>query len=160
MKASVSVLFVCTGNICRSPTAEGVFRHLVRTAGLEERITADSAGMIDFHFDCPPDERACRAAARRGFDLTDLTARPVALEDFDAFDYILAMDRGHVFELREIGPPGRWDRIHLFLDFAEGREGQDVPDPYCGEDADFELVLDLVEHGAAGLLEHILRTDL
>jgi protein-tyrosine phosphatase len=151
----VRVLFVCTGNICRSPTAEGVFRHLVRTAGLEDAITTDSAGTHDYHVGEPPDHRSEQAARTRGVDISDLRARQVSAEDFRRFDYVLAMDEGHLRLLRRMAPPDATAEVRLFMDYAAKAPKREVPDPYYGEGSHFNEVLDLVEAGAKGLLEHI-----
>ncbi|CCG42244.1 low molecular weight protein-tyrosine-phosphatase [Magnetospirillum molischianum] len=152
----VKVLFVCTGNICRSPSAEGVFRDLVERRGLSGDIQTDSAGTHAYHVGARPDERSVAAAARRGIDLEPLRARVVCAEDFDRFDLILAMDRGHLDLLRQCCPPDRHNRLRLFLSFAPGLGVHDVPDPYYGGTHDFERVLDLIETGAAGLLDHLV----
>jgi len=141
------VLFVCTGNICRSPTAEGVFRALVRKAGLEDRIETDSAGTHAYHVGDPPDERAVRAARRRGWDISALRARKVEAEDFETFDLILALDRGHLRLLERMRPKGSRAEVRLFLS-----DGRDVPDPYYGGPADFDHALDLIEEGAREVL--------
>ena len=156
----IKVLFVCTGNICRSPTAEGVFRALVAAEGLADRIQTDSAGTHGYHVGEPPDRRSAAAAGKRGIDLTDLRARKVRLSDFGEFDLVLAMDRGHAEILRRQCPPEQAGRVRLFLDFAPALGIQDVPDPYYGEGDGFERVLDMVEAGARGVLEHIRRTML
>ncbi len=153
---TTSVLFVCTGNICRSPTAEGVFRHLARSRGLAERILIDSAGIIDFHAGEPPDPRAVEHAARRGYDLSGLRARQLTLADYHNFDRILAMDRTHLRELKGEAPKGTLGRIARFLDYSEAWRGQDVPDPYYGEARGFEEVLDMVEEASSRLLEAIV----
>lgn len=153
----VKVLFVCTGNICRSPTAEGVFRHLVRRAGLEEAIATDSAGTHDYHVGEPPDHRSRQAAEARGVDISDLRARRVTAEDFRRFDYVLAMDLGHLALLRRMAPPDGTAEVRLFMDYAPQAPKREVPDPYYGEGSHFTEVLDLVEVGAEGLLEHIRR---
>ncbi len=153
---TTSVLFVCTGNICRSPTAEGVFRHMARSRGVAERILIDSAGIIDFHAGEPPDPRAVEHAARRGYDLTDLRARQLTLADYHNFDRILAMDRTHLRELKGEAPKGTLGRIARFLDYSEAWRGQDVPDPYYGEARGFEEVLDMVEEASSRLLEAIV----
>ncbi|MFP5517234.1 MAG: low molecular weight protein-tyrosine-phosphatase, partial [Alphaproteobacteria bacterium] len=134
----VKVLFVCTGNICRSPTAEGVFRHLAEHAGLGRHVIADSAGTQSYHVGEPPDPRTQRAALARGVDLSALRARKVSVVDFSRFDHILAMDHGHLAQLRRIAPPGTTAAIRLFLDDAPGLEGGEVPDPYYGGPDGFE----------------------
>jgi protein-tyrosine phosphatase len=151
----VKILFVCTGNICRSPTAEGVFRVLVERAGLAELVTVDSAGTTAYHVGDPPDRRTAATALRRGFSLDGQSARQVRRSDFDEFDLILAMDRGHHRELARLCPTGHEARLHLFLSFAPGCGLQDVPDPYYGGPDGFEIVLDLIEAGAEGLLEYV-----
>ncbi len=151
----VKVLFVCMGNICRSPTAHGVFRELVRREGLEDAIQIDSAGTHAYHVGNPPDQRAQATARNRGIDLSDLRARQVTPEDFERFDYVLAMDEENLAILRELCPPGREDRLRLFLDFAPQRPEREVPDPYYGGPQGFEHVFDLVEEAARGLLEDI-----
>ena len=164
-KEQVSVLFVCMGNICRSPTAEGVFRHVVADAGLGERIVAgldkeifiDSAGTHAYHVGEPPDRRARAAAERRGFSLDEIRARRVRTEDFERFDYVLAMDRDNLAILTEQADAEHHRKIRLFLEFSRGRESE-VPDPYYGGSAGFERVLDLVEDASQGLLEAIRRS--
>lgn len=155
----INVLFVCTGNICRSPTAEGVFRALVAAQGLSGRVGVDSAGTHAYHVGEPPDRRSTAAARKRGIELSDLRARKVRPADFDDFDLVLAMDRGHADILRKLCPPARADRVRLFLDFAPELGAKDVPDPYYGGGDGFERVLDMIEAGAAGLLAQI-RTRL
>jgi protein-tyrosine phosphatase len=153
---TTSVLFVCTGNICRSPTAEGVFLHMARSRGVLERLRIDSAGTHDYHVGEPPDPRAIEHAARRGYDLTPLRARQVTAADFREFDRILAMDRGHLRQLKASAPAGSSARLAMFLDHSEGWRGLDVPDPYYGGSRGFEEVLDMVEDASARLLEEIL----
>jgi len=148
------------GNICRSPTAEGVFRAAVVREGLSKRIRIDSAGTHDYHIGDPPDARAQQHALRRGYDLSNLRARQVMRADFANFDYLIAMDRANRLALERISPERHRNRIHLFLAFAEGVNEQEVPDPYYGGAQGFETVLDLVENAAAGLLRHIRVTDL
>jgi len=149
------VLFVCTGNICRSPSAEGVFRALVERHGLAERIGIDSAGTHAYHIDEPPDPRAQEAARERGVDLSTLRGRQAEPEDFRRFDYLLAMDRENHADLLAICPPGAEGRVRLFLDFAPELGEREVPDPYYGGVASFELVLDMIEAASAGLLAHL-----
>jgi len=151
----VKVLFVCMGNICRSPTAQGVFTKVVRGHGLQEQIMVDSAGTHAYHVGKPPDYRAQDAAARREVDLADLRARQVTHDDFAAFDYILAMDRDNLDMLVAVSPPEMRGKIRLFLDFAPGVRDAEVPDPYYGGPKGFDRVLDLVEAAARGLLGHI-----
>ena len=152
------VLFVCLGNICRSPTAEAVFREFVRhhAPGLEVQI--DSAGTADFHVGEPPDPRALRAAAARGLDMSGLRARQVERSDFERFDLILAMDRSNQAALLELSPPEYRSRVRLLLEFAAAAGREDVPDPYYGGVQGFDEVLDLVEEAAAGLLAEVRRT--
>lgn len=149
---TIGVLFVCMGNICRSPTAEGVFRHVVSEAGLSGRIRIESAGTHAYHAGEPADRRAQQAAKRRGFTMDGIRARRVRDEDFAVFDYILAMDRDNLELLRGQAEAEHHDKIRLFLEFA-GRGEAEVPDPYYGGAAGFERVLDLVEDAARGLLE-------
>jgi protein-tyrosine phosphatase len=148
----VRILFVCLGNICRSPTAEGVTRHLAAREAPHLALELDSAGTADYHVGAPPDSRSCAHAARRGYRIHDLRARQVCREDFTRFDLMLAMDEQNLRELRRLAPPESTARIALFREFAPGGEGGPVPDPYYGEAADFERVVDLVEAAARGLL--------
>jgi protein-tyrosine phosphatase len=155
LNAKMSVLVVCTGNICRSPTADGVLRRLVRDAGLERLIEVDSAGTHDYHVGEAPDERAQRHALRRGYDLGDLRARQVARADFERFDLILAMDRGHLALLERAAPAEHRRKLRLFMEFANGWGESEVPDPYYGGEAGFERVLDMIEAGARGVLAEL-----
>ncbi|MDH2245018.1 low molecular weight phosphotyrosine protein phosphatase [Pseudomonas sp. GD03855] len=150
----MKVLFVCMGNICRSPTAEGVFRQRVEQAGLNHRIEIDSAGTGDWHVGKAPDSRTCEAAGRRGYQLAALRARQVQPEDFERFDLILAMDHDNMAYLRAMRPPhGRAD-LDLMLR-RYGLEADVVPDPYYGGPDGFEEVLDLIEKACDGLLAEI-----
>ena len=151
----VSVLFVCMGNICRSPTAHGVFRKLVEESGLAGQIAIDSAGTHAYHVGEAPDRRARATAERRGIDLSDLRARRATAEDFLAFDYVLAMDQDNYFALLEICPTGMQHKVQLFMDFAPDMRTREVPDPYYGGATGFERVFDLVEAAAQGLLDEI-----
>ncbi len=155
----IKVLFVCMGNICRSPTAEGVFRHVVDEAGLSMQIAADSAGTSDFQKGDPPDKRAQQAATRRGYNLSRLKARQVQPQDFHEFDHILVMDKKNLRDLNAIYPSGASAQISLFLDYADKSKLQEVPDPYYGGPQGFELVLDLVEDAAQGFLQHLIRQN-
>jgi len=151
----VSVLFVCMGNICRSPTAEGVFRHLVRQENLEAVIHTDSAGTHAYHIGNPPDTRALATAERRGITLHDLRARRVLAEDFDRFDYVLAMDQDNYQILSAICPSGYETRLRMLMEFAPHLKIPEVPDPYYGGASGFDRVFDMVEEAARGLLADI-----
>lgn len=146
------VLFVCLANICRSPTAEAVFRELLRREGSGLAIEVDSAGTHGYHAGEAPDERAVAAAARRGIDMTMLRARVVETADFDRFDLVLAMDEQNYRQLRRLAPASHRERVRLFLDYAPELGRRDVPDPYYGGATGFEDVLDLVETASRGLL--------
>lgn len=150
----MKILFVCLGNICRSPTAEGVFRQYVRNARLDSMITIDSAGTGDWHVGKPPDERACRAAASRGYDLSGLTARQVSDDDYQHFDLILAMDEDNLRTLKALQPPNGKAELDLFLRRFNLTE-EAVPDPYYGGEDGFDHVLDLVEQGSGALLDEL-----
>ena len=144
------------GNICRSPTAEGVFARHVKEAGLEGSIVVDSAGTGDYHIGEPPDPRARKAAAQRGYDLSPLRARQVDKKDFADFDYVLAMDQENLRALGRGCPPEHAHKVKLFTEFC-ARGACPIPDPYAGGSQGFELVLDLVEDAAQGLLRHVRR---
>jgi protein-tyrosine phosphatase len=151
----ISVLIVCTGNICRSPTAEGVMRHLAKKRGLADRVRIESAGTHDYHVGEPPDPRTLEHAAKRGYDLSTQRASQVKPEDFETFDYILAMDRGHLRMLRAMAPEGAKAKLGMFLEASGQWNGEDVPDPYYGGNAGFEHVLDMVEEAAGRWLDRI-----
>lgn len=150
-----AVLFVCTGNICRSPTAHGVFLRHLQIAGLQTRVRVDSAGTHGYHVGDPPDERSQAHAARRGYDLSALRARRVEEQDFAHHDLILAMDRGHLALLTNRCPPDMRHKLQAFTLWCRQFRAVDVPDPYYGDAQGFEQVLDLVEDGCTGLLAHV-----
>ncbi|WP_039917620.1 low molecular weight protein-tyrosine-phosphatase [Cellvibrio mixtus] len=149
------VLFVCLGNICRSPTADGIFREIIKREKLEQKIIVDSAGTGDWHIGKAPDSRTVAAAKKRGYDLSVLRARQVITADFDEFDYVLAMDNSNLRDLHSLRPTHFAGHLGLFLDFGSRKTHREVPDPYYGGNDGFELVLDLVEEAAEGLLTHI-----
>lgn len=152
----IKVLFVCMGNICRSPTAEAVFRHQVKTAELEDVIEIDSAGTHDYHIGEPPDGRAQQAALRRGYEMKDLRARQVRMQDFETFHHILAMDQDNLAILRRHCPPQHKHKLGLLMQYSENfSEHAEVPDPYFGGDEGFEEVLNMTEEAGKGLLERI-----
>jgi len=154
----IHVLFVCMGNICRSPMAEGMFRHRWH-ARVENRVGAeviiDSAGTHSYHVGSAPDNRAQAAASRRGVDISTLAARRVSAEDFERFDYILAMDADNLDYLVDEADDEYRDKIRLFLDYSATRQGGEVPDPYYGGNTGFERVLDLIEDATEGLIEEL-----
>ena len=151
----MKVLFVCMGNICRSPTAEGAFRRLVAAEAADLGIEIDSAGTHDYHVGDPPDPRAVAAARRRGIDLTPLRARQLVAADFERFDYVLVMDEVNRRDALRVVPPQPRAQLRLFLEFAPELGEREVPDPYYGGEPGFERVLDLVEAAARGLLEEL-----
>lgn len=153
--SKLGVLFVCMGNICRSPTAEGVFRQLVRQEGLEDWFEIDSAGTHAYHVGNPPDDRAQKAALARGIDLGGLRARQVTLADFDVFDHILVMDRQNYDTLMFVCPKPNVGKVKLFLQYAPKLKTVEVPDPYYGGDKGFERVLDMIELAAQGFLNSV-----
>ena len=155
MTHSIKVLFVCMGNLCRSPTAEGVFKHFVEQAGLAGLVTSDSAGTHDYHVGDPPDARAQKAAARRGYDLSTLRGRQVSRHDFSEFDYVLAMDEANLRLLKRLCPQEHARKLKLFMEFRTDLSVREVPDPYYGGADGFDRVLDLVEQASRGLLEHL-----
>lgn len=157
MKSKIKVLFVCMGNICRSPTAEAVFRHYVENAGLSEQVMIDSAGTHDYHIGDKPDSRAQHAAQQRGYDMSKQRGRQVGEDDFRHFDYVLAMDKTNLANLRRITPPDSGTHAKLLLEYARNHVERDVPDPYYGGGDGFERVLDMVEDAAEGLLQEIRR---
>ncbi|CEP36586.1 low molecular weight protein-tyrosine-phosphatase [Halomonas sp. AOP13-D3-9] len=152
----MKVLFVCLGNICRSPTAEGVFRRAVEQAGLAGQVKIDSCGVGSWHLGKAPDARAQQAARLRGIDLSDLRARKLSEQDFREFDYVLGMDQDNLRAMRELKPANSQAHVGLFLDFA-GSAGAEVPDPYYGGDEGFENVLNMIEAASDGLIQHLKR---
>lgn len=150
-----SVLFVCMGNICRSPMAEGIFRREVAKAGLADHIHIDSAGTHSYHIGEPPDPRAQSAIRRRGVDISGLRGRQVAEADFEKFDYILAMDEANLGILKRSAPAHAHDKIRLLLSFSSKYPDQEVPDPYYGGPKGFEENLDMIEDAVAGLIGEI-----
>lgn len=157
MSAMTKVLFVCLGNICRSPTADGIFRQLLIREKLEQKILVDSAGTGDWHIGKAPDSRTVAAARQRGYDLSVLRARQVNKTDFSEFDYVLAMDKSNLLDLQRMKPSTYTGHLGLFLEFGARGDYCEVPDPYYGGEDGFELVLDLVEDAAQGLLSHIRK---
>jgi len=151
----IRVLVVCTGNICRSPTGEGVLRTLVERRGLAERIEVRSAGTHDYHVGEGPDPRTVKHARKRGYDLSAQRASQVSRDDFREYDFILAMDRGHLRALRQMAPDGARARLGLFLEASGRWKGEDVPDPYYGGPEEFEQVLDMVEEAAERWLDRL-----
>lgn len=156
----VGVIFICMGNICRSPTAEAVFRHFIVQEGLSEAIHIDSAGTHDYHIGAAPDGRTQSAASQRGYDMSKLRGRQVEAGDFSRFDYVLAMDEANLSILKRLRPRDAESHLGLFLEFAEKHDEREVPDPYYGGAQGFEHVLDLVEDAANGLLNHIRQQHL
>jgi protein-tyrosine phosphatase len=151
-RASCAVLFVCLGNICRSPTAQGVLRHLASLQAPSIALHVDSAGTADYHVGAAPDPRSQRAALRRGIDISDLRARQITADDFGRFDLILAMDRENLKVLNAMRPKNSRARVALFLEYASAADILEVPDPYYGDAAAFEEVLDLTSDASRGLL--------
>lgn len=151
------ILFICMGNICRSPTAAAVFRHLLQQRTADVTVEVDSAGTHDYHVGEAPDRRAMAAARRRGFDMSGLRARQIEDSDFERFDLLLAMDRENVAELRRRAPAAYHPRIRLFMEYAPQAHSRVVPDPYYGGSQGFEEVLDLLEQASAGLIEEVLK---
>ncbi|MCL6414785.1 low molecular weight phosphotyrosine protein phosphatase [Aestuariirhabdus sp. Z084] len=148
------ILFVCLGNICRSPTAHGVFLSMVERAGLTDRIEVESAGTAAYHVGSPPDQRSTAAAANRGYDLSAIRAQQVSDTDFEYYDYLLAMDEENLTGLEQRCPSQYRHKLKLFLDYG-GTADHEVPDPYYGGSRGFETVLDLVEDAAEGLLKQV-----
>ena len=159
-KTKISVLFVCLGNICRSPTAHAVFQKRVEDENLSAQIVIDSAAVGDWHIGHEPDRRAQQHARQRGYDLSALRARLITAEDFQTRNYILAMDLDNMAALEAMCPADYSGHLSLFLDFLQEGEGREVPDPYYGGEDGFELVLDMVEKASANLLSQIRKSHL
>lgn len=151
----IRLLFVCTGNICRSPTAEGVFRHMMIESKIDGWVEVASAGTHGYHAGEAPDQRAQGAAMRRGYDLSRIRARKVVPQDLEYFDMILAMDRKALESLRLICSPERLDRLGLYMDYATAFPEDEVPDPYYGSGQGFDLVLDMVEDASRELIKRV-----
>ncbi len=154
---NTSVLFVCMGNICRSPTAEGVFRHVVKQHNLYDQISIDSAGTHAYHIGESPDSRSQSTALSRGVNLSAQRARKAVAEDFERFDYVIAMDRSNYEDLKNLASGSNLTKLHLFMSFAKDWDNDEVPDPYYGGANGFEEVFDMVQSASEGLLEHILN---
>ena len=152
-----AVLFVCLGNICRSPTAHGVFRHLLMKHNMIDKVVVDSAGTGNWHVGAQPDKRAQATATTKGYDISDLRARRVDIEDFHKFDYVLAMDWRNLDHLRALCPKECNPHIGLFLDYLGEGDGREVPDPYYGGDDGFDNVLNMIEKASTGLLKDLLE---
>jgi protein-tyrosine phosphatase len=152
----IKVLFVCMGNICRSPTAHGVFRDLVHKQGLGDSIEVDSAGTHNYHAGNPPDARSQATARQRGIELSDLRARRFMASDFIEFDYVIGMDHGNMADMRALRPPEARARLQLMLEYSDKYAQDEVPDPYFGDEG-FDLVFDMIDDAAQGLLDRIRR---
>jgi protein-tyrosine phosphatase len=152
---STSILFVCTANICRSPTAEWVMRTLLARAGLESEVEVDSAGTHDYQIGMPPSPQARQAAERGGYELGTCFARRIGPADFERFDLILAMDRSNLASLLAIAPTRSREKVGLLLDYAERHRGKEVSDPYGGTERDFAAALEMIEDGCRGLLKSL-----
>ncbi len=151
------VLLVCMGNICRSPTAEGILRHCIKINGLSDKVEVDSAGTHGYHVGEPPDPRTQRAALSRGYNLSQMRARRVAPQDLEYFDLVLAMDKTNLDNLRRMAPADKHDRIKLFMDYSENFDDDEVPDPFYGLGHGFDLVIDMVEDAAKGLTDELKK---
>ena len=153
----MSVLFVCTANICRSPTAEGVMRRLLCAEGMLARVEVASAATHDYQLGMPPSAGAMQVAQRRGYPIGERVSRRVSPADFDHYDLILAMDRANLAALQDIAPPRARPKIGMLLDYGERHRGKEVPDPYGGSEADYDATLELIEDGCRGLLKALAR---
>ncbi|MAZ89791.1 MAG: phosphotyrosine protein phosphatase [Cellvibrionaceae bacterium] len=155
---TVKVMFVCLGNICRSPTAHGVFAAMVQDAGLSDQILVDSCGTSGWHIGNPPDERSVAMAAERGFDLSVLRASQIQVQDFETFDFVLAMDAQNLSDLQTVAPADYSGQLDLLLNFDPYSDVSEVPDPYYGGEEGFVLAVELIEAACLQLLKHIKAT--
>jgi protein-tyrosine phosphatase len=155
---NVKILFVCLGNICRSPMAEGIFRHMANSAGTGPFVI-DSAGTCDFHIGNPPDRRAQTVLRTKNIDISALRARQVTADDFAEFDYILAMDQTNLKDLQRLAPKDYKGCLKLFLDYAPGAGAREVPDPYLGDYGGFQRVFDMLTQASRGLLDELAKRD-
>lgn len=155
MENMKKILFICMGNICRSPSAEAVFSQLLKQRGLAQDFVIDSAGTHSYHVGSPPDRRSMRAARQRGIEMAHLRARQVVAADFDRFDWLVVMDQNNLASLQAMFPDAQLQKIHAMMDFATEASHAEVPDPYYGGDHGFELVLDLLADASKGLLEFV-----
>jgi protein-tyrosine phosphatase len=153
----IRVLFICTGNICRSPTAEAVFRRRIQQAGLEHAFSSDSAGTHDFNLGSAPDLRAQAAAGHRGYRMEGMHARQVTMDDFQTFDFILVMDKSNLAILKKACPPECLHKLTLVTQFSSKYPGWEIPDPYSGDSLAFERVLDMLEDAVEGLVKRLGR---
>ena len=150
----MKILFVCMGNICRSPSAEGVMRHHLKQHGLSDAVQIDSAGTHNYHPDSPPDKRSQQHAMLRGYDISELRARQITSQDFETYDLILTMDWDNQALTSELAPFEHQRKVKRLAEFFQSSDATVVPDPYYGQAQDFELVLDLIEDGVSGLIQH------
>jgi len=157
---TIRVVFVCMGNICRSPTAEGVFRDVVKKRNLQNFIKVDSAGTHAYHIGESPDSRSQSTAKSRGVDLSSQRARKVVANDFECFDYVIAMDHSNYENLKVLATSEQQEKLHLFMDFALDWDNAEVPDPYYGGGDGFKNVFDMVQSASEGLLDSIVKNDL
>jgi len=157
--ANIKVIFICMGNICRSPTAHGVFEQLVESKGLSDKIFTDSAGTHAYHIGESPDPRSQATAMSYGVDISHQRAQKVTVDDFEYYDYIIAMDSSNYYDLKQLAPTGLEHKIYRFMEFAPDWDNKDVPDPYYGGGNGFENVFKMVEAASEGLLKHILASN-
>ena len=155
-----SILFVCTANLCRSPTAEGVLRHLLEEEGLANKLKIESAGTHDYHSGKPPFPASVEIAKKKGYDITGCISRRVVPGDFDHFDMILAMDKANISHLKTIAPTRSKQKIELLLEYGDKYHGQEIPDPFSGKEKEFKLALEMIEDGCRGLVELLKQTTL